>query len=158
MDRYATAFVSVLVGMVLTAPFAALIFSELPPIPRQVVGAPPRQVSWEEMIAITECCVVFYAITYFVGRRIYARRARSEDLAELEASSGGHMALLHTFGGSIMVLCPLLEGPAAKPLSAYVSIAIGAVMLISPLFRVVRWIRAKVTRNERRQPDSEASE
>ncbi len=100
---------------------------------------------------ITECCVVFFAITYFVGRRIYTALGRREDLAELQEFSGGHMALLHALGGTFMIACSMLHRPAGNPLSTYISIAIGVALLGSALIRFVRWIRVKL------DPDSQDS-
>jgi hypothetical protein len=97
----------------------------------------------QELIVVAECCAVFYAITYFVGGRIYAALAERKDLAELQAFSGGHMALLHSLAGTFMVVYPWLERPAGNPLTTCISVAIGLVMLCSVLFHIVRRVQAK---------------
>jgi hypothetical protein len=147
MSRTLVAFASALVGVVLTVPYAVLLFRDLPPKPQRAVNQPAQQMTPEQIITVSECCVTFYAITYFVGRRIYAALGRQGDLAELQAFSGGHMALLHSMGGTFMIVCPMMNRPAGNPTSKYISIAIGLALLGSGLGRIIGWIRIKLFPN-----------
>jgi len=147
MNRYVVAFASVLVGMVLTIPYAVLKFRDLPPIPPRLAGHLPRQMTFEEMLVVTEICVVFYAVAYFVGRRIYVALGQRRDLQAVQELSSGHMRLLHSFAGAFMVASPWLEQPLGNrnPLTMWLSIAIGVAMLSSGLLAVARWTKANLT-------------
>lgn len=143
MNRYTVAFASVLVGLAVAAPFAVLKFRDLPPmpVPQRAVNAPPRQMTFQEMLVLTECCVVFYAVTYFMGRRIYTAMGKREDLQAVQEFSDTHMRLLHSFVGVFMVTSPWLEQPVGNrnSLATWLSIAIGLAMLGSGLLALARW-------------------
>ena len=143
MRRYLVAFASVLVGAALAVPYAVLKFRGLPPMPQRAPGAPVEQMTFQEMLVILECCIVFYAITYYVGRKMYAALARHDEIAELQGFAGGHMALLHLFAGTFMVASPWLGGPVGNPLATCVSISVGVAMLLSVLFHLVGWFRSQ---------------
>ncbi len=143
MRRYLVAFASVLVGVALTVPYAVLQFRDLPPRPRRAANQPVQDLTFRELVVVVECCVVFYAITYYAGRKIYAALARQDDLAELQRFSGGHMALLHSFAGTFMVASPWLAGPVANPLATCVSVSIGVALLFSVLLHLAGWVRSE---------------
>ena len=143
MRRYLVAFASVLVGVGFTVPYAVLQFRDLPPRPRPAANQPVQDVTFQELIVVVECCVVFYAITYYAGRKIYAALARQDNLAELQRFSGGHMALLHSLAGTFMVASPWLAGPVANPLATCVSVSIGVALLFSVLLHLVGWVRSE---------------
>jgi hypothetical protein len=66
-----------------TVPYAMLRLPELPSIAPKAANGPPRQMTFQEILFITECCVVFYAVTYFAGKWIYSTFGSREDTAVL---------------------------------------------------------------------------
>ncbi len=150
-SRYVVAFLSVLVGVAVAAPFAVLKFGDLAPIPPPPGNAAPRELTFQELLVICECCVVFYAGTYLTGRRLYAAFGTVEDLEAVRELSGTHMRLLHSFGGVLMVAAAMLDQPAGNKnlISAFLSITIGLAMLCSGFWALVRWAFEKWTRRNR---------
>jgi hypothetical protein len=151
MSRYTVTFVSALVGVAAAVPYAVLKSRDLPPIAPVAVNGPPRQLSFEEMLFVTECCITFYAVTYFVGKRIYSMAGRHEDLHAVQQFSGTHMQLLHTFAGIFMIVSPWLGRQPANgnPVATWLSIAIGVAMLASGIGKIVSWARGKLTGRNR---------
>jgi hypothetical protein len=100
----------------------------------------------QEMLFITECCVVFYAVTYFTGKRIYAAIGRREDGEIVQQLSGTHMRLLHSFVGAFMIASPWLDQAVLNrnPLATSLSVAVGLAMLASGIWGIYGWLRAKL--------------
>lgn len=149
MNRYFVAFASALVGLAVAVPYAVLKFSGLPAKAPRDANMPPGQMSFEEQLVIAEVCVVFYAVTYFTGRRVYAMLGRREDLRAVEQFSGGHMRLLHSLVGCFLIASPWLDQPGGNrnPLTVVLSMSLGLAMLGSGIVAFAGWARSRLTRS-----------
>lgn len=147
MKRYLVAFASALVGVALTVPYAVLNFREPPPIAPKVANGPPREMTLQEMLFISECCVVFYAGTYFAGKRIYAAIGTQEDIRDIRQFSGGHMRLLHCFAGAFMVASFWAPIANRNPWARCLSLAVGLMLLASGAWEIAGWLIAKIRKH-----------
>ena len=154
MKRYLIAFASALVGVALTVPYAALNFRDLPPIAPKVANGPPPQMTLQEMLFVSECCIVFYAVTYFVGKRIYAVFGTQEDLRDIQQFLGGHMRLLHSFAGAFMVASFWVPIGNQNPWAKCLSLTVGLMLLTSGVWGIVGWARTKLARRSKQPAKS----
>jgi hypothetical protein len=153
MQRYLVAFASAFIGLALTTPYAIIQSRDLRALPPRVENGRRRPLAFQEQVFIAECCVVFYAATYFAGKRIYAAMGRQDDLDAIRQFSDGHMRLLHSAAGAFMVAAPWLNNAGANRglLATCLSVTVGSVMLASGAVGVFRWTKAKLN-GSRRQP------
>jgi hypothetical protein len=145
MNRYIVAFISILAGIALTTPYAVLKLRDMPAPPPRHQNSPPREMTFQETVAILDICVLFYAVTYFTGRLIYAALGRKTDHKAVQDLSNWHMKLLHGLAGVFMVCSPFVVQPAVNRnvLALSLSIGIGLILFGSAVLGFLSWVKSE---------------
>jgi hypothetical protein len=105
----------------------------------------PFESTPEEDRVIFEACVVFYGITYAVGRWLYRRLGMPEEMKEVADTAGLHMPFLHVLAAVMLlgVTAPVVWRGRGRS-GDWLALSLGLVLLpigLRSLFETLRRYR-----------------
>lgn len=125
MPRLPIIFASAAAGVAASAVVMTLAMPDAPHPP----GVPFESTPEEDRV-IFEACLVFYGITYTVGRWLYRTLGMPEEAKEVSDAAGQHMPFLHVLAAVMLlgVTVPVTWQGRAQP-GDWLALALGVVLL-----------------------------